>query len=359
MKDALRFALVGCGRIFERHAQILSTLPGAKIACVVDVDRARAEMQGARLGVPHHGSLEEMLARQAAHDMEKVDVVSVLTPSGDHAATARRALAAGLPVVVEKPMALRLADADAMIADAARAKVPLFVVKQNRYNRPVVALRRALEAGRFGKMVMGTVRVRWCRRQKYYDADPWRGKWGTDGGVFSNQASHHVDLLQWMMGPVESVLARTATRLARVETEDTGVALLRFASGALGVIEATTGTRPVDLEGSISILGEKGTVEIGGFAVNEIRHWRFEEETPEDNEVRKNASTNPPDVYGFGHRSYLEHVIAALRDGASPPVDGAEGRKSLELLHAIYESSATGREVKPGEPTPHSRLGGN
>jgi predicted dehydrogenase len=248
-------------------------------------------------------------------------------------------------VVVEKPMALTLEDADRMIDTFAGRTVGLFVVKQNRYNRPVVKLRQALEAGRFGKLVLGTVRVRWCRTQEYYDHDDWRGTWGEDGGVFANQASHHVDLLQWMMGPVESVQAQTTTRLVEVETEDVGVAILKFTSGALGVVEATTATRPKDLEGSISILGEKGAVVIGGFAVNKVETWEFAESSPED-ENRDEWSVNPPDVYGFGHHEFYKDVVRCLKENSRPMLDGIEGRKSLELVIAIYESTISRSEVR-------------
>jgi predicted dehydrogenase len=172
-------------------------------------------------------------------------------------------------------MALTLPDADAMIEACGKSGSRLFVVKQNRYNLPIRKLREALDAGRFGKLVLGAVRVRWCRRQGYYDQARWRGTWAMDGGVFSNQASHHVDMLVHMMGEVESVKAMSATRLVSIEAEDTGVALVRFQGGALGVIEATTAARPEDLEGSISILGEGGTVEVGGFAMNEMTVWKF------------------------------------------------------------------------------------
>jgi UDP-N-acetyl-2-amino-2-deoxyglucuronate dehydrogenase len=193
--------------------------------------------------------------------------------------------------------------------------------------------------------VMGSVRVRWCRDQAYYDQDGWRGTWALDGGVLTNQASHHVDLLEWMMGDVESVYAMSRTALVNIETEDTAVVLLRFMSGALGVIEATTAARPQDLEGSISILGEGGTVVIGGFAVNEMKTWSFAKKTSEDDEVLAKYSVNPPNVYGFGHQAYYEQVVKSIRDGSPQLVDGLAGRKSLELISAIYESIETGREV--------------
>ena len=218
-------------------------------------------------------------------------------------------------------------------------------LKQNRFNVPVLKLREALDAGRFGRLVLGTVRVRWCRKQDYYDQDAWRGTWALDGGVLSNQASHHVDLLEWMMGDVESVFAKGMTALVDIEAEDTAVVVLKFRSGALGVIEATTAARPKDLEGSISILGERGTVEIGGFAVNEMKVWQFDPRLPADEEVMARFSVNPPSVYGFGHQAYYEHVVDCIRNDRRHLVDGLEGRRSLELISAIYESVETGREV--------------
>jgi predicted dehydrogenase len=220
-----------------------------------------------------------------------------------------------------------------------------------------VRLRNALEAGRFGKLVLGTVRVRWCRDQKYYDQDSWRGTWALDGGVLTNQASHHVDLLEWMMGDVESAYAMTSTALVNVETEDTAVVTLRFRNGALGVIEATTAARPKDLEGSISILGEGGSVEIGGFAVNQMKVWSFTKPEAEDPEVLTKYSVNPPNVYGFGHQAYYEHVVDCILNRRQQLVDGLQGRKSLELISAIYESVETGREVHLRFNPRHCKLG--
>jgi UDP-N-acetyl-2-amino-2-deoxyglucuronate dehydrogenase len=335
----LNFALIGCGRISRKHIANLKEIEGARLCAVCDIVEERAAAAAAPLGIPWYADFHRMLER------EKVDVVNILTPSGLHGEHALEVVRYGVHIVVEKPMALTLNEADRMIESCDRAGVKLFVVKQNRYNLAVQQLKKALDRGRFGKPVLGTVRVRWCREQKYYDMDPWRGTWAMDGGVFTNQASHHIDLLEWCMGEVETVYARAATALARIEVEDTGVALLKFASGALGIIEATTATRPRDLEGSISILGEGGSVEIGGFAVNEIRTWNFTVEDPQDEEIRTRYNQNPPDVYGFGHRLFLEDVIRSISSNTRGLVDGLEGRKSLELIHAIYESVETGREV--------------
>ena len=221
----------------------------------------------------------------------------------------------------------------------------LFIVKQNRFNVPVLKLREALDQGRFGKIVLGTVRVRWSRTQSYYDQDSWRGTWAMDGGVLTNQASHHIDLLEWFMGDVESVFARTSKALANIEAEDTAVVSVKFKSGALGIIEATTATRPNDLEGSISILGERGSVVIGGFAVNKMESWSFEDAENGDEKVFENFSENPPNVYGFGHQAYYEHVVECISNNGKNLVDGLQGRKSIELISAIYESVETGKEV--------------
>ncbi len=335
------FAIVGCGRIASKHAALLSgAVPGARLAAVCDLMPDRARAFGEKHLVPWFTDYREMLGRHP-----EVEAVNILTESGSHAAIAMDVASLGRHVVVEKPLALRLEDADRLIEACDRAGVKLFVVKQNRYNLPVVKLKEALVRGRFGKIVMGTVRVRWCRRQEYYDHDAWRGTWAMDGGVFTNQASHHIDLLEWMLGEPVSVFARSRTALANIETEDTGVAVISFASGALGVVEATTATRPADLEGSISILGENGTVEISGFAVNEIRTWSFFPALPEDEEIRTCYNQNPPDVYGFGHLSFLRNVVESLRNNAPALVDGLEGRKSLALINAIYESIETGQEI--------------
>lgn len=336
------FGLLGCGRIAKRHSDLLGGghIKGARLTAVCDEVPERADAIASRYGVPAFYDIDSLLTR------DDVDVVSVLTPSGLHPAHAIAVAKAGKHVVVEKPMALRLEDADAMIRACDAAGVKLFVVKQNRFNVPVVKAREALDAGRFGRLVLGTVRVRWCRDQGYYDQDDWRGTWAYDGGVLTNQASHHVDMLEWFFGDVESVHARATTALADIETEDTAIATLKFRNGALGIIEATTAARPTDLEGSLSILGEGGTVEIAGFAVNQIRHWRFANELPSDREVIEKFSVNPPNVYGFGHQAYYEHVIDCLNNQSAALVDGLQGRKSLELISALYESIETGEEVR-------------
>src|SRR3954453_3138206 len=349
----IRFGLLGCGRIAKRHADLLGGghIDGASLVAVCDPIRARADAFGSKFAIPSDCNIDDFLSRK------EIDAVAVLTPSGMHPEHVIACARAGKHVVVQKPVALRLQDADEMMRACDEAGVKLFVVKQNRFNVPVVKAREALEAGRFGRLVLGTVRVRWCRDQSYYDQDAWRGTWAYDGGVLANQASHHIDMLEWFFGDVVSVHARAITALVKIEAEDTAIATLKFRNGALGIIEATTAVRPKDLEGSLSILGEKGTVEIAGFAVNQIRHWRFVDEVPSDRDVVERFSVNPPNVYGFGHQAYYQHVIDCLVHQRAALVDGLQGRKSLELISALYESIETGQEVALRFTPKLSRLG--
>lgn len=347
------FSIVGCGRIAQRHAELLGGghVTGAHLAGVCDIEPEKARVLGEKFAVPWFSDMHDLMRQVPC------DAVSVLTDSGSHADVSVALAPYGSHIIVEKPMALTLADADSMIRACDANGVRLFVVKQNRFNVPIVKTRQALEAGRFGKIVLGTVRVRWCRDQDYYDQASWRGKWATDGGVLSNQASHHVDILEWMLGDVSSVFAMSRTALVNIEAEDTAVVVLRFTSGALGVVEATTATRPKDLEGSLSILGELGSVEVGGFALNHMKTWQFVNAEPTDESVLTEFSVNPSDVYGFGHRAYYEHVVACLTDNKAHLVDGLEGRRSLELITAIYESIESGQEVRVSFQPRYSRLG--
>ncbi|MDD3012593.1 MAG: Gfo/Idh/MocA family oxidoreductase [Candidatus Gastranaerophilales bacterium] len=339
----IKIALIGCGRIVKRHSELLGNnqIEHAKLAAVCDIDLQKAKAVGERFNVPFYSDMHEMMQKER----NNIDAITILTPSGIHAQHVIELASYKKHIIVEKPMALTLDDADEMIKTCDKNRIRLFVVKQNRFNTPVKKLREALEANRFGKLIMGTVRVRWCRPQEYYDLDAWRGTWKYDGGVLTNQASHHIDLLEWMMGEVDSVFAKSTTALVDIETEDTAVVILKFRNGALGVVEATTATRPKDLEGSISILGEGGSVEIGGFAVNEMKVWNFVDQTSADKEILEKYSVNPPNVYGFGHKEYYDHVIDCILNDKQALIDGFEGRKSLELISAIYESIESGQEI--------------
>jgi len=349
----LNFALVGCGRIAKRHSELLgfNEINGAKLVSVCDNIIDKANKIAEQFKVSAYQDMDEMMKS------ESIDVVVVLTPSGLHAEHVINLSKYGKHLMVEKPMALTVEDTENMIYACDVNNIKLFIIKQNRFNVPVVKLREALDAGRFGKLTLGTVRVRWARHQAYYDQDSWRGTWAMDGGVLTNQASHHVDMLEWMMGDVESVFAKMTTALADVETEDTAIVTLKFKNGALGIIEATTATRPTNLEGSISILGEHGTVVVGGVAVNEMQTWVFEDEQDGDSSVLKEFSVNPPNVYGFGHQAYYEHVVDCVESGSANLVDGLQGRKSIELISAIYESAETGKEIFLKFEPKYCRLG--
>jgi UDP-N-acetyl-2-amino-2-deoxyglucuronate dehydrogenase len=334
----VRVALVGCGRISRNHLDAIAKVDGLRLVSVADVDMDRARAVGEAQGVPAFGSLEEMLATVPS------DLVAICTPSGLHPRHGVTAARAGRHVLTEKPMAISLESADELVQACDAAGVHLFVVKQNRLNPPIQLLKRAVDKGRFGRIYMANVTVRWTRPQDYYDAEPWRGTWEFDGGAIMNQASHYVDLMQWLVGPAESVMAKTATQARRIEAEDSGVAVVKFRNGALGVLEVNVLTYPKNLEGSITLLGEKGSVKIGGTAVNKVEHWSFAD-YDDDDKLIEAATTAPPSVYGFGHQPYYQNVLAVLRGSAKPDTDGRAGRKSLELILGIYESAKTGREV--------------
>ncbi len=276
----VRFALVGCGRIANNHFEAVSKHASrCELTDVCDTDPVALAAAVAKTGARGHSTLTAMLATT------KADCVTLTTPSGLHAAQAAEVAGAGLDVMTEKPMATRWQDGLAMVRACDEAGVRLFVVKQNRRNRTLQLLKQAVDQGRFGRIYMVSVNVFWTRPQEYYDSAAWRGTWEFDGGAFMNQASHYVDLLDWICGPVESVMAYTGTLARNIEVEDTGVAALKWRNGAMGSINVTMLTYPKNLEGSITILGEKGSVRIGGVAVNEIKHWEFEAPDPMDAQI--------------------------------------------------------------------------
>jgi UDP-N-acetyl-2-amino-2-deoxyglucuronate dehydrogenase len=335
----IRFALVGCGRIAANHFEALEKhKERAELVAVCDIDAKALEAAHRRTGAPAYRSLDDLLAKANA------DIVILATPSGLHSSQAIRIAESGRHVMSEKPMATRWQDGKAMVEACDRAGVQLFVVKQNRRNPTLHLLKRAFEKRRFGRIYMVNVNVFWSRPQAYYDSAPWRGTWEFDGGAFMNQASHYVDLLDWLVGPVESVHAYAATLARNIQVEDTGVASVRWRSGALGSVNVTMLTYPKNLEGSITILGEKGTVRVGGVAVNTIERWEFAEPDADDALVT-DASYQTTSVYGHGHPLYYDNVIQALRGEASPDTDGREGLHSLEILVAMYLSARDGRRV--------------
>jgi UDP-N-acetyl-2-amino-2-deoxyglucuronate dehydrogenase len=336
----LRFALVGCGRIAANHFGAMEAhADHIELVDVCDIDPAALKAAVERTGAQGHSQLAEMLKATTA------DLVVLTTPSGLHPQQAVDVAKAGKHVMTEKPMATRWQDGLRMVKSCDDAGVRLFVVKQNRRNATLQLLKQAVEQGRFGRIYNVAMNVFWTRPQDYYDqGNGWRGTWEFDGGAFMNQASHYIDLLNWIVGPVESVMAYTATQARNIEAEDSGVAAIKWRSGAMGTLNVSMLTYPKNLEGSITILGEKGTARIGGVAVNEIQEWQFEQSLPEDEQI-KAASYATTSVYGFGHPLYYGNVIQTLRGEAEPETDGRSGLKSLELLVAMYRSAKDGVKV--------------
>lgn len=335
----IRFALVGCGRIAQNHfAAIKTHADRAELVDVCDIAPTALAQAVEKTGARGHTSLKAMLEQTNA------DVVILTTPSGLHSSQTIEVAKNGINIMSEKPMATRWHDAIHMVEACDTAGVRLFVVKQNRRNATLQLLKRTIEKRRFGKIYMVNINVFWTRPQEYYDSAKWRGTWEFDGGAFMNQSSHYIDLLDWLIGPVESVQAFTATLARNIDVEDTGVMSIRWRSGALGSMNVTMLTYPKNLEGSITILGEKGSVRIGGLAVNEIQHWDFAEPDEDDNNV-KAANYETTSVYGFGHPVYYNNVIEVLRGEAEPETDGREGLKSLEVIIAAYLSARNQQRV--------------
>jgi len=335
----IRFALVGCGRIAFKHMEAIETHEdNAHLAAVCDTNPERLTEAVNKTGAEGFNDLTDMLAKV------EVDIVILATPSGLHATQTVEIANAGLHIMTEKPMATRWKDGLRMVEACDAANVRLFVIKQNRRNATLQLLKNAVRKKRFGQIYMVNINVFWNRPQAYYDKDAWRGTWEFDGGALMNQASHYVDLLDWLIGPIESLQAYTGTLARSIEVEDTAVMNIKWRSGALGSMNVTMLTYPKNLEGSITIIGEKGTVRVGGLAVNEIQHWEFEEPDADDDKV-KNASYETTSVYGFGHPLYYDNVIKVLRGETEPETDGREGLRSLEVLISAYLSARDGKRV--------------
>lgn len=332
---SVQFAVIGCGRIAGNHLSAIQEAPRAELVAVCDLIRDRAEGYGQKFGVPTYTNYRSMLQR------EEVDVVCILTPSGMHPTHAIDIMTRyGKHVVVEKPLALRLADLEAMREAGLRVGAKIFPVYQHRYNKAVRTVRAGFLGGAMGKAVLGTVRVRWCRSQSYYDRDPWRGTWSLDGGALTNQGIHYLDLLLHLMGDVEEVSGVITTRLLKVEVEDVAVATLKFSNGAVGLVEVTTAARPHDFEASVSVLAEKGTAVLGGIACNELWTWTLDPDAcPKQSETFAN-------VYGHGHHPFFKDVVADILDGVPHPISFQEGAGALHLLNAIYRSAEEGRAVR-------------
>ncbi len=340
-QSRLNYAIIGCGRIAPRHAQSLKSLQetfNVQLVAACDVIENRVtNFTKTYCGTPYtdyHALLERA----------DIDVVSICTPSGLHSTMAQAAARAGKHVLVEKPIALNMEDAAALIETCETAGVTLGVVLQNRFNPPMQDLRRVVDEGLLGKLLLGNATVRWYRPQEYYE-DEWHGTWAMDGGALMNQSIHHVDALQWLMGDVDSVFAYTATLAHRMEAEDCGVAVLRFKSGAMATIEGSTITFPENLEGSVALFGERGSVKVGGTALNRKIFWKVDNQLEHEREILTREAIDPPSVYGTSHREQIAEMLRAIREKRLPTTNGREACKSLRLICAIYESARTHAEV--------------
>jgi UDP-N-acetyl-2-amino-2-deoxyglucuronate dehydrogenase len=329
----IRYALTGVGRISTKHLDaVRDCSPAFELVALCDTNPSALAAVVSHPGVKTYDDFEAMLAEQ------KPDIVALCTPSGLHAAQGILAAKAGSHVITEKPMATRWEDGLMLEETCRKHGVQLFVVLQNRYNPTIEALKKAIDAERFGRIYMITGNVFWTRPQSYYDQAPWRGTWALDGGAFMNQASHYVDMMGYLGGAVKKVHASLATLARRIEAEDTGSVVLTYESGAIGNLNVTMLTYPKNREGSITVLGERGFVRIGGTAMNEIEAWEFDQPQPEDEGVA-GASYAADSVYGNGHSRFYRGVVQALTAQIKPEIDGKEGLKSLELLSAIYASA--------------------
>jgi len=335
----IRIAVVGCGRISKNHLKSIEMhKEDLELVSVCETNCDLLATVSQELGVPGFNNMDIML-----QEMD-LDMVSICTPSGIHPQQVIKAARAGVHVVTEKPMATRWKDGVEMVRACDDARVRLFVVKQNRRNSTLQLLKRAMQEKRFGRIHMVSLNVFWTRPQEYYDSAAWRGTWELDGGAFMNQASHYVDLLEWLIGPISDIQAMTGTLERDIEVEDTGVMNIRWRNGAMGSMSVTMLAYPKNYEGSITILGEKGTVRVGGVAVNEIQTWDFEEPKDYDKDI-KEASYQTTSVYGFGHPLYFKNVVDVMRGQAEPETDGREGLKSMEVLIAAYLSARDNKTV--------------
>ncbi len=336
----IKVALVGCGRISKNHFDSINSYSDlAELVAVCDTDPDALKKATDQYSVNGYEKLSLLL------ENEELDLVCLCTPSGIHPRQTIECARAGINVLTEKPMATRWEDGIAMVEACLQRNVKLFVVKQNRKNATLALLKRTIDKNRFGKIYSVTLNVFWTRPQAYYDQAPWRGTWALDGGALMNQASHYVDLLDWMIGPVDSIHANIATLARNIEAEDTATLNIKWKSGALGTMNVTMLTYPKNLEGSITILGEKGTVRVGGLAVNKIEHWEFDAED-EDDKLIEQAAYETTSVYGFGHPPFYLNVFRALRGEEKEEVDGEEGLCSLELLIAAYRSAKQGQTIQ-------------
>ena len=341
----MKYALIGCGRISPNHI-VAALKNNLEIVAICDVVPENMADKADKFDLPE--SVKRYTDYQEMIEKEKPELVAIATESGKHAKIALNCIEKGCNCIIEKPIALSLSDADAIIEAAERKGVKVCACHQNRFNKSVQQIRKAVEKHRFGRLFYGTAHIRWCRDHEYYDRACWRGTWEQDGGALMNQCIHNIDLLRWMLGDdiIEVIGMTDRLNHPYIEAEDLGIALVRFSNGAYGIIEGTTDIYPKNLEETLYLFGEKGTVKAGGQSVNVIEEWRFADMLDDPEEVKAQFHENPPNVYGFGHTPLYADVIEAIKNNRPPYVDAKAGKRALELVLAIYQSACTGKSVK-------------
>lgn len=349
----INYAIIGCGRIAKKHFEVYKNkfFKNLKLVAVCDKNIHLAEnlLNETNNKVSIYKNSKVMLKN------EKIDLLAILTESGDHFQNANLALNYVNNLIIEKPVTLKISDAIKLTDKAKKLNKKIFVVLQNRYNLPVIELKKLIKKNKIGKIVSSSVRVRWKRDQKYYNQAKWRGTWRYDGGALTNQGIHHLDLLTWFLGPVKSVFAYSRKALAKIQCEDTLACLLKFESGAIGTFEVTTAARPKDLEGSLSVLGEKGSIEIGGFAANKINYVFLKNKKTIKN--LEKFSTNPPNVYGYGHYKFYDEVIKEILNKKNNAIKIDDAFYSLKMVHAIYMSIENKKEIFLNKKISSKKLG--
>lgn len=342
---SLKYALIGCGRISPNHIQAALD-NNLEIVALCDLNISKAK----NIALKHklNSSTKLYSDYMKMIDNLDLDLVAIATESGNHASIALECIRKGINIIIEKPIALSLLDADKIIREAKINNVKVSACHQNRFNKSIQKIREAIEQNRFGKLFHGTAHIRWNRGEDYYIQAPWRGTWAQDGGALMNQCIHNIDLLRWMMGnDIEEVFAYTDNlNHDFIETEDLGLGLIKFKNGSYGLIEGTTNIYPANLEETLYLFGEKGTIKAGGKSVNIIEEWIFSDKLDNPEEVKKKYHENPPTVYGFGHNPLYKDMIYAIKEDKEPYVTAMDGRNALELVLAIYKSAAEGKPVK-------------
>ncbi|CDQ18945.1 Gfo/Idh/MocA family protein [Halobacillus karajensis] len=338
----IKFAIVGCGRIAKKHAEAIKNAQDAELFALCDTDDERLSTMASENNVKHtYNNLSEMVTNS------EIDVINICTPNAIHAENAIEAIEAGKHVMVEKPIATSVEDAEKIIDAAKRNGVKATAVHQNRFNEAIQKTRRAYEEGKFGEMSHGVASIRWNRNMGYYNQDSWRGTVDHQDGVLMNQCIHNIDLLIWMMGPVKSVTGKTVTRFRDIDMEDVGSAILEFENGSIGVIEGAGTIYPTNLEETLNLFGRNATVCIGGIAVNKIETWRFSSDFQEDEQkVLEQQQDNPPTVYGFGHQLIVQDMVDSIKNDREPYITLEDGRNAVEVVLAIYKSSQLGQPVE-------------